>query len=50
MAKRTSLKWQIGYDTDIGGGKENQDDCFVWTNVKEEICVVCVLDGHGREV
>ena len=44
------LCWQFGFDTDIGGGRENQDDCFVWSSVKDGICVLCVLDGHGREV
>lgn len=46
----SKLRWQVGFDTDIGGGRENQDDCFVWTSVKNGICVLCVLDGHGREV
>eukprot|EP00596_Hydrurales_sp_CCMP1899_P003857 CAMPEP_0119051016 /NCGR_PEP_ID=MMETSP1177-20130426/72770_1 /TAXON_ID=2985 /ORGANISM="Ochromonas sp, Strain CCMP1899" /LENGTH=453 /DNA_ID=CAMNT_0007030069 /DNA_START=94 /DNA_END=1455 /DNA_ORIENTATION=- len=44
------LRWQVGFDTDIGGGRENQDDCFVWSSIKDGICVLCVLDGHGREV
>ena len=48
--KMRSLRWQIGFDTDLGGGRENQDDCFVWTSVSDGICVICVLDGHGREV
>jgi serine/threonine protein phosphatase PrpC len=47
---RSNLKWQIGFDTDIGGGRENQDDCFVWSRPDEGLCVLCVLDGHGREV
>lgn len=47
---RSNLKWQIGFDTDIGGGRENQDDCFVWSKPDEGFCVICVLDGHGREV
>lgn len=46
----TRLRWQIGFDTDIGGGRENQDDCLIWSSVKEGICVLCVLDGHGRDV
>ena len=49
-ASRLPFRWQVGFDTDIGGGRENQDDCFVWSNIVEEICVLCVLDGHGREV
>mmetsp|Transcript_11993 Transcript_11993/g.20024 ORF Transcript_11993/g.20024 Transcript_11993/m.20024 type:complete len:551 (+) Transcript_11993:138-1790(+) len=83
-----SLHWQVGLETDIGGGRENQDDCFVWakknamvehgasmTAAETEVAtfsatssstrnesdrnpvlfcadliVLCVLDGHGREV
>ena len=44
------LRWQVGLDTDIGGGRENQDDCFVWVNKDINLIVLCVLDGHGREV
>lgn len=47
---KSPLRWQIGFDTDIGGGRENQDDCFVWNSIEDNICVLCVLDGHGREV
>jgi hypothetical protein len=43
------LRWQVGLETDIGGGRENQDDCFVWIKKDENIIVLCVLDGHGRE-
>lgn len=50
MDKVSRLRWQIGFDTDIGGGRENQDDCLVWSSVRDGICVLCVLDGHGREV
>jgi serine/threonine protein phosphatase PrpC len=51
----TSLKHQVGFDTDIGGGRENQDSFFVWskrsTKPGDENILVCgVLDGHGREV
>lgn len=45
-----TLKWQVGLETDIGGGRENQDDGFVWTKAERGIIVLCVLDGHGREV
>lgn len=44
------LRWQIGLETDIGGGRENQDDCFVWIKKDDSLVVLCVLDGHGREV
>lgn len=45
-----SFNWQVGLETDIGGGRENQDDCFVWIKRDDNIIVLCVLDGHGREV
>ena len=46
------LVMQVGSDTDIGGGTENQDDYFVCRVGPETelITVMCVLDGHGREV
>jgi len=43
-----SVLAQCGSDTDIGGGRENQDDCFIHTSAG--IVILCVLDGHGREV
>lgn len=50
MSKTMPMRWQTGFDTDMGGGKENQDDCFVWSSIEKGICVLCILDGHGREV
>ena len=44
------LHHQVGADTDIGGGRENQDDYFIWRGQDGSILVLCVLDGHGREV
>ncbi len=41
---------QVGYDTDIGGGRENQDDFYVFTEPSLGVFVGCVFDGHGREV
>ena len=41
---------QVGSDTDIGGGRENQDDYFAWKSPDGTVLVLCVLDGHGREV
>jgi hypothetical protein len=41
---------QIGYETDIGGGRENQDESFVWKSSRHDLTIVGVLDGHGREV
>jgi hypothetical protein len=46
----TSLFWQVGSDTDIGGGRENQDDYLVFQRPQQGIIVLCVFDGHGREV
>lgn len=46
----TSLRWQVGGDTDIGGSSENQDDMFIWEKKELGLCVIGVLDGHGREV
>lgn len=50
MTTAMPVRWQIGFDTDLGGGKENQDDCFIWSSPDDGICVIGVLDGHGREV
>lgn len=51
MSDSTSaITWQLGFETDIGGGGENQDECFVWSRPTEDLCVLCVLDGHGRDI
>ena len=44
------FRWQVGGDTDIGGSKENQDDYFVFERKDKGIIVLCILDGHGRDV
>ena len=49
MSEFKPLDIQIGFDTDIGGSRDNQDDFFKWTNGSKDICVICVLDGHGKE-
>jgi len=49
-ASDLGYKWQIGCDTDIGGSRENQDDCFYYVPDSGEGFVCGVLDGHGREV
>jgi serine/threonine protein phosphatase PrpC len=48
--QRSNLKFQLGCETDIGGGRENQDDSFIWIKREFNLIVLCVLDGHGREV
>lgn len=45
-----SLKIQVAGETDIGGGKENQDAYFIWQRPAERVFIVAVLDGHGRDV
>jgi len=45
-----NFKYQLGSDTDIGGGRENQDACFLWKKNEHNLIVLGVLDGHGREV
>lgn len=45
-----NLRYQVGSGTDIGGGRENQDESFVWINKEANLIVLGVLDGHGREV
>jgi len=42
--------WQVGNETDIGGGRENQDAMFIYEKKELKLCIVCVLDGHGKEV
>eukprot|EP00603_Paraphysomonas_imperforata_P003239 CAMPEP_0114430314 /NCGR_PEP_ID=MMETSP0103-20121206/9975_1 /TAXON_ID=37642 ORGANISM="Paraphysomonas imperforata, Strain PA2" /NCGR_SAMPLE_ID=MMETSP0103 /ASSEMBLY_ACC=CAM_ASM_000201 /LENGTH=470 /DNA_ID=CAMNT_0001599753 /DNA_START=51 /DNA_END=1463 /DNA_ORIENTATION=- len=44
------LAWKAFGSTDIGGGRENQDDFFVWENPERGLVVTGVLDGHGRDV
>ena len=45
-----SINWQLGSETDIGGSRENQDDFFIYEKKESNLCIICVLDGHGREV
>lgn len=48
--RRVHLKWRACGDTDIGGSRENQDDMFIWEKPELGLCVIGVLDGHGRDV
>jgi len=48
LGRQNGIKFQYSAGTDIGGGKENQDDYFIFRH--ENILVLGVLDGHGREV
>lgn len=49
-SQQLNLRFQVGSGTDIGGGRENQDESFVWINKEANLIVLGVLDGHGREV
>ena len=43
------LKFRYAAKTDIGGGRENQDDYFILDDfIDKGIIIICVLDGHGR--
>ena len=44
------FQFQVGYETDIGGGKENQDDFLFFAKPDLGVVVLCMFDGHGREV
>jgi serine/threonine protein phosphatase PrpC len=50
LHRQSNLKFQLGCETDIGGGRENQDESFVWLKRELNLIVLGVLDGHGREV
>lgn len=43
------LKIQIGHDTDIGGGRENQDRYSIVALPERDVCVISVADGHCAE-
>ena len=43
------LYWQLGFETNIGGGQENQDDFLVWTKEENHLLVLGMVDGHGRD-
>ena len=46
-----SLNFRWGGIKDEGvAGKENQDDFLVWESDDKNVILMCVLDGHGREL
>jgi serine/threonine protein phosphatase PrpC len=49
-ARDLGYEWRMAWDTDIGGSRENQDDCFYYIPPSAEGFVAGVLDGHGKEV
>ena len=50
-ASAPAFIFRCGGATDIGGrsDRQNQDDLFTWENEDGTVCVLAVLDGHGRE-
>lgn len=48
--RSSSITWQVGKDTDIGGSRENQDDLFIFERKNVNVFVIGILDGHGRDV
>jgi serine/threonine protein phosphatase PrpC len=44
-----TLKIQLGHDTDIGGGRVNQDRYTVFTIPEHDVCAISVADGHCIE-
>ena len=44
-----TLKIQLGHDTDIGGGRVNQDRYTVFTLPEHDVCAISVADGHFTE-
>ena len=48
---KESLNFRWGGIKDPGvAGKENQDDYLVWESDDKRVILLCVLDGHGREL
>jgi len=50
------LRRQYGVETDIGGGRENQDACYIWDSKVvfpdyqgHPVLILGMLDGHGQE-
>lgn len=48
--KAERIQWHVAGSTDIGGGSENQDDLLIWEKKSHNICIIGVVDGHGRDV
>jgi len=45
--KQAPLEFRFAMETDIGGGKTNEDDCFIWKHKETKSVVFGVIDGHG---
>ena len=49
VVTKPGLNIQIGYDTDIGGNRDNQDRYSVFTAPEHDVCAISVADGHCPE-
>ena len=45
-----TFKVQFGSDTDIGGGRQNQDKFLIFSRPLEKVYLFAVIDGHGAEL
>ena len=45
-----TFKVQFGSDTDIGGGRQNQDTFLIFSRPSEKLYVFAMIDGHGTEL
>ena len=49
VVTKPRLNIQLGYDTDIGGNRDNQDRYSIVTLPEHDICAISVADGHCAE-
>lgn len=49
VENKKKIKVQLGCDTDIGGGRVNQDKYFIVSMPEHDVCAIGVADGHGKE-
>ena len=51
---RREYKSQVAMETNIGGGRENQDSCHLfslkWDQTGEVVTIMIMLDGHGNDL
>lgn len=45
-----TFKVQFGSDTDIGGGRQNQDKFLIFSRPLEKVYLFAMIDGHGAEL
>jgi len=45
-----TFKVQFGSNTDIGGGRQNQDTFLIFSRPSEKLYVFAMIDGHGTEL